>query len=133
MAKPFDVTTKNLVDARPTDWLTFLNLPGTNAEILDGDLSTVSTEADRVLRVLGGPVPYLLHLEFQASRDDSLAARTLRYNVLLDVEYKLPVKSVIVLLRPDAESPMLTGTVERTDPTANGAPYLRFGYDMVRL
>ena len=132
MPKPFDVTTKNLVDARPGDWLRFLRLPGTRAEVVDADLATVTTEADRVLRVTDAPIPYLLHLEFQASRDDTLAVRTLRYNVLLDVEYGLPVKSVVFLLRPDAASPTLTGVVERTDPAGNGA-YLRFGYDVVRL
>ena len=38
MAKPFDAATKQLVELAPLEWLHFLGLPGTEAEMIDGDL-----------------------------------------------------------------------------------------------
>ena len=72
MSKRFDAATKQLVETRPADWLAFLGLPGTGASVVDADLSTVTAEADRVVRVDNGPLPYLLHVEFQASYDPEM-------------------------------------------------------------
>ena len=130
MPKPFDVTTKQLVDLNPRDWLQFAGLPGETVETIDADLSTVTTEADRVLRITS-PEQYLAHFEFQSSRDPSLLSRTLRYNVLLDVEYGLPVHSVLILLRPEAETSDMTGTLLRHNLA--GRAYLAFAYQIVRL
>jgi hypothetical protein len=83
LSKPFDATTKRLVELGPMDWVSFLGLPGTDATLLSADLSTVTAGADRVLRVEHEP-PYGLHLEFQASRDVAMDLRCLRYNVLAE-------------------------------------------------
>jgi hypothetical protein len=51
MAKPFDATTKTLVENYPQDWIACLNLPMGAVSVTDADLATITTEADRVLRV----------------------------------------------------------------------------------
>ena len=48
MAKRYDATIKQLVEAYPADWLALARLPaGDNLEVIDADLSTVSPAADR--------------------------------------------------------------------------------------
>jgi hypothetical protein len=107
-----------------------LGLPAGPLEPLDPDLSTVQPAADKVFR-LGPPAAGLLHLEAQSSWDGGLPDRLLTYNVLLHDRYGGPVHSVALLLRRDANSPHLTGTLTRAD--AAGREYLRFGYVVVRV
>ena len=135
MAKPFDATTKQLLEERPGDWLAYLGLPGTRAEAIDTDLATLTAEADRVLRVTDSDAPYLVHVEFQASHDPAMAERLLRYHVLLRYKHQVPVRSVVLLLRPRADGPGMGGTLTygpeagATDP----APLLTFRYQLMRV
>jgi hypothetical protein len=75
--------------------------------ILTPDLSTLTAFTDTVLRV--GDV--LVHLDFQSGPDPDLPRRLLLYNVLLHDRYRLPVHSLVVLLRPRANRSDLTGQV----------------------
>ena len=111
MAKPFDATTKTLVEIHPTAWLELAGLPTAPVEIINADLATVTTEADKVLRVLDPAGTYLLHQEFQAGPDAFFDLRVLRCNVLVTERHHLPVESVAVLLRPEADSPPVRGEV----------------------
>jgi predicted transposase YdaD len=131
MPKPFDATLKDLVETYPRDWLAQLGLPASlPVEVIDADLSTVTAQADKVLRIHEA-TPWLLHLELQSSRDPSLAGRTLKYNVLLLDRHALPVHSIVVLLRRAADDPSLTGVL-RTQPP-HGRSSLVFEYELVRL
>jgi predicted transposase YdaD len=131
MATPFDATTKELVRFAPEDWLTLLGLPPDPCELIDADLATVSTEADRLIQIKTQS-PYLVHIEFQAGHDGHrVPGRMLRYNVLAGEQTDLSVLSYVILLRPEADSPALTGFVERIRP--NGTRYLAFEYDVIRL
>jgi hypothetical protein len=130
VSKPFDVTTKYLVETRPGDWLAYLGISHAQADVIDADLAAVSAEADKVLRV-NVPTPWLVHLEFQSSYDDTLPERTLQYSVLLRRRHGLAVQSVIVLLRPEADGSDLTGTLRHLLP--DGTVYLEFGYRMMRV
>jgi predicted transposase YdaD len=123
MPKPFDVATKHLVEADPLAWLRFLNLPGETAELIEADLATVVAEADRILRVTNPD--YLAHLELQASYKVDMGDRTFLYNALTYYKYRLPVESVVVLLRKEADGSAMSGRV------AYGL--LEFGYHVVRL
>ena len=116
MAKPFDVTTKELVEMYPEDWVQFLGLPDAPLALADADLSTFSPEADKVVRVNDPKGAYILHIEFQASYDSTLDARILRYHVLLRERFGLPVISVVFLLRPEAEGEGVTGRIVETTP-----------------
>ncbi len=112
MAKPFDATTKDLLESDPVAWMTYLGLhPQGAVEVIDSDLSTITAEADKVFRVVE-PEPYLVHIEMQSSADATLPRRLLRYNVLLDYRHNLRVWSVAVLLRPEAEASTLTGSLD---------------------
>jgi predicted transposase YdaD len=133
VSKPFDATSKALVETAPADWLTFLGLPGDTATVIDADVSTVTAEADRVIAVRQGAarsVSYILHIEFQASYKTDLPERMLRYNVLLRTRHRTRVRSVLVLLRPEADGPVLTGTL--SDEAGPGSP-IRFEYDVLRV
>jgi predicted transposase YdaD len=130
MAKRFDVTLKTLVNAHPTDWLAFAGLPvGTAVAVLEAELSTISAAADKVIRV-ESPDPYIAHLEFQSGQDQNLDRRILTYNVLLRNKYELPVRSVAVLLRPQADSRSIAGRV--LDREIAGT-HLDFRYRVIRL
>lgn len=135
MAKPFDATAKDLIEFRPLDWLRLVRFIGDDAELMDADLATVTTDADRVFRITT-PVPYLAHIEAQVGRDGNLLMRLLRYNILLRVRYAMPVESAVVLLRREADMPSLTGTMSLAAAgltnAANAEPSLVFRYTVVR-
>jgi hypothetical protein len=131
VSKPYDATAKDLLEAHPGSWMEYLHLRSRGPVcVIDADLSTVTTEADKVLRVDDEPQPWLVHIELQAGRDRRFVPRLLRYNVLLNYRHELPVLSVVVLLRPEADAPDLTGAIERVLPDGRG--YLRFQYHVVR-
>lgn len=130
MAKRYDAAIKHLVEAHPADWLAFAGLPAaTQLKVIDADISTVGAAADKVIQVLA-PEPYLAHLEFQSSADAELDGRILLYNVLLRWRHKVPVRSVVVLLRPQAEGRGSSGIV--TEVAAPDA-LLEFRYRVIRL
>ncbi len=130
-AKPYDVTTKQLLELGPADWARFLGLD-TDApvEVVEADLAAVTSEADKVLRVAAAS-PWLVHVESQAGYDSRMPQRLLRYNALLDERHDCPVASILVLLRPEADGPAITGSLHRT---LSAAPdYLDFRYGVVRM
>ncbi|MFN0052559.1 MAG: hypothetical protein ACKV0T_10215, partial [Planctomycetales bacterium] len=98
--------------------------------VIDADVSTVSSSADKVLRV-EEPDPWILNLEFQTSYDALLGRRLLRYNVLLWDRHSIPVRSVAILLRPEADGREMTGRVEERLPWQQ--LNLRFEYEVIRL
>jgi hypothetical protein len=133
MKKPFDPTTRRLVDLGPADWLQFLHVPVAHPErvtLLDSNLSTVTAEADRVIWV-GEPEPWIELIEFQAGRDLELPERLHWYSTLLRRARKGPVHSTILLLRPTADGPDLTGMYEQRD--RQGVVYDWFRYNVVRI
>ena len=102
MAKRFDATTKELFDRHPADWLAYAGLPvpanRAAVRVVDADLSGISLSPDKVVLV-DGPEPYIAHFEFQSGVDADLDLRVLVYNVLLRRRHRLPVRSVVILLR----------------------------------
>lgn len=130
--KPFDAATKQLVELSPGDWLAYLGLTGSGAELIEAEVSTVAAQADRVLRVQAEPSPYLAHVEFQASYAADMGERMLRYNVLLRYRHGLPVRSVLVLLRRAADGPAMTGVVGQ-DRKPDDPCFLHFGYQIARV
>ena len=131
MSKPFDATTKRLLEIDPLGWLRCVGLPVTGPVLaIDSDLSTVTAEADTIIRV-GDPADYLAHIEIQVGHDLTLPARLLHYNVLLNHRHDRPVRSVAVLLRKEADSPSLTGYHQVILP--EGTSYLDFRYSVLRV
>jgi predicted transposase YdaD len=128
----YDITVKYLVEAYPAAWVAYLGLDPTAGpiDVIDANLSAVSAEVDKVIRV-GAPNSCLLHLEFQSSYDASMGRRMLRYNAMLHHDENTPVASVLVLLRRQADGPATAGAYQIALP--NGTPYLGFTYAVRRL
>jgi len=130
MSHLFDATLKNLPEEYRHDWAELAGVErSTPVSVIDADLSTVTAAADKVLRI-DEREPWILHLEFQASYDSTLGRRLLHYNVLLGHRHLLPVRSIAILLRPEADGKNMTGHVQLSLP--NGKPYLEFEYDLIR-
>ncbi|MBY0527705.1 MAG: hypothetical protein K2R98_30185, partial [Gemmataceae bacterium] len=130
MSKPFDATLRDMLEMNAGDGLAFIGLHAAGPlVVIDTDVSTVTTQADKVIRVGGAPA-WLVHIEFQTGRDRHLGHRLLQYNVLLSSRHRVPVQSVVVLLRPEADGSRMTGRMERSVP--GGARYLEFRYKVVR-
>ncbi|HTU88518.1 MAG TPA: hypothetical protein VMF69_00335 [Gemmataceae bacterium] len=130
-AKPYDPTLKTLVEIEPESWPVLFGYAKAATEAIDADIATVSGAADKVLRVAGDPA-YLLHLEFVSGHDSSTLPNTLLMrNSLLGHRHEFRVRSGAVLLRPESDSPQLTGMYERRFPGEE--PYLTFRYAVVRV
>ena len=130
MSKLFDALTRSLLEKYPADWLNQLGLiHGEPVRVMNSDLSSVTAEADKVIRV-EGPQPWLVHIELQAGYDRTLPRRLLRYNAMLNVKHDLPVHTVAILLHPGADGPELTGVLRQQSP--DGRCRLEFCYHLVR-
>ena len=90
----------------------------------------MTASADKVLRV-DGPRP-TSSISSPTPTTISRPGRTLWYRqVALDYRHKLPVLTVLILLRKEANSPGLTGRYERHLP--DGWPTNRYNYRVVRI
>ena len=106
MSKPFDATTKELLESDPRAWLELLlGRQLGEVRILNVDLSTITTEADSVLLVQEAE-PWVVHLEFQTSYDPDLPQRLQRYNTLVNYRQRLPVQSLALLRCSSVPTPM---------------------------
>jgi predicted transposase YdaD len=133
MPKPYDATMRELIELEPAAWLRFLHIPAVDpnrVRVIDSNLSTVTAEADKVIWV-DDPGPWIAHVELQAGRDAELAERSHFYSTVLGYNRKVPVHTTIVLLRPAADGPELTGTLEKR--YRNGDVYDCFRYDVMRI
>ncbi len=131
MTGPYDATTKYLVETYPDDWISFLGLTTSGTvSVIDADLSTVTAEVDKALRV-EEPEPLVVHLEFQSSYDPTMGRRLHRYNAMLHYDQEVPVVSVLVLLRPSADGPAIDGTYRIG--LVGMEPYLHFAYNVRRI
>jgi hypothetical protein len=133
MSKTYDVTMWMLYHPKPAEWFDFLSFPVPDPsllQLLDSSISIFSPEIDRAIMV-GGPHPYIVHTEFLSERDTGLPERSVWYNTVLGQKYHVPVWSVIVLLRPAADGPELTGVYEQSFP--GRGVNLVFRYDVIRI
>ncbi len=131
--KRFDATMRKLLDPEPAAWLEFFGVPvpdPSEAQVIDSNVSTVTAETDTLLR-RGGPDPVILHIEFLSSRDTRYPGQAHWYNAIASHEHQEPVWSILVLLRPAADGPELTGEYERQFP--GRGPNVWFRYDVVRV
>jgi predicted transposase YdaD len=131
--KRYDPTMRNLIEMGPPDWVAFLGNPVADPGrvlAIDSNISRVTAEADKVLWV-DEPEPWIQHIELQAGRDVDLADRAHMYSTLLRRHHKVPVRTSLVLLRPAADGPELTGVYEQK--WRNGEVYDWFLYDVVRV
>jgi predicted transposase YdaD len=129
--KPFDAATKELLEKHPRAWLELLlGRRLGEVRVVDADLSTITSEADKIFRV-EEPAPWIVHVEFQSSYNAGLPLRLQRYNVLAHYRHELPVQSVVVLMRPEASGPQLTGLLQHRLP--DRSLYHEFRYNVVKV
>jgi hypothetical protein len=130
ISKPYDAIMRKLIELEPAAWLRFLHVPVADPDcvrVIDSNLSTVTAEADKVLRV-DEPEPWIEHVELQAGRDIGLPGRLHWYNTSLGYHHRMPVHTTIILLRLAADGPDLGGTYERR--YRRGDVYDWFRYDV---
>ncbi len=132
--KPFDDTFKDMLELSPAGWAErFLGGTITSADFIDTDVATVTAAADKVLRVQRPAGGLLLNLEAWSGHAGAAPAQAHLYSTLLTNRHTLPVRSVIILLRPEANATHLTGTMELRELADDPEPYLVFRYRVVRL
>src|SRR5580658_7094010 len=128
--KPFDATTRELIQKHPKDWLDFLGLPAVSVTVVDADLSTVSPDSDKLLVVEANP-RYIAHLELQSTYKPDDAERFMVYNVLAGRKHRLRVRTVVFLLRPEADGPCMRVPLIREIP--DEPEYLHFKFRTIRV
>jgi predicted transposase YdaD len=127
----FDVSAKELVWDDPAAWLDRLEIgPPGPVEVIDSDITALTAAADKVIRV-AGPEPYLVNVELQSSHQTDLAETLWFRQAALFHRHRLPVLTVLVLLRREANSPSLTGSFEINMP--DGWLTNRYNYRVIRL
>lgn len=129
--KTFDVSAKELIWDDPEAWLRRFGVPQAGpVEIIDSDITAITAIADKVLKIKGRR-SHLVNIELQASHKARLA-RTLWFRqAALDYRHGLPVQTLLVLLRKEADSPRLTGAYERFLPDGTRTNW--YAYQVVRL
>jgi hypothetical protein len=97
------------VKTRKEDFAPVFDLPRISpAQPLNVDLSTISAATD-VAFGFGVPLQQIVDLNFQSGPDARVASRLLLYNAAFHLRYQVPVRSVLVLLRPKTDAIDLTG------------------------
>jgi hypothetical protein len=131
MAHTFDATLKDMGRDSPQGFLAAFDRPTTaSVKLLNVDLSTVTTAADLILG-LGDPLEEILQLDFQASAAAWKHADLLVYNALLFCHYRVPVHTIIVLLRPESAHSNLDGRIRYAPRPRRGN--MDFGFEIVSL
>jgi hypothetical protein len=131
MPGPIDDTLKHLTELSPQDWVVQGGWSAAPATVIDSDIATISGATDKVIRV-EGPPDWLPVVDFHSGHDAAeLPPRVLLYNAALGRRHGLQVRSLVVILHRDADSPQLTGLYERGFP---GEPAdVTFRYRVVRV
>lgn len=130
MSYPFDATLKDLLAQNAADLLRVFSYTANEpTQILNVDLSTVSAATDVAIGI-GEPLREIVDLNFQSGRPDAgVAARLLLYNAALHFRFHVPIRSILVLLRPKADSSLLTGELTYL----SGELQVSFQYKIVRM
>jgi hypothetical protein len=92
------------------------------------DLSTISAATD-VAFGFGEPLQEIVDLNFQSGPDPIVPARLHLYNAAFHLRYRVPVRSVLILLRPKADAEDVTGKLAY----ACGRKRVEFEYDVIRM
>jgi len=131
MPKQFDNITRYLMGFDTPSWARFFGSKADTAELCNADLSTVTSQADAII-LLGSDRKRALHAEIQASYDSGIGKRLVLYYALGCKALDLPLRSHLVLLRPEADGPAITG-IERQIDSDDGSLILEFHYNVIRI
>lgn len=101
MSKPWDNTMRALVRTSPQAFVNLIFPKAHYVKERPQQLKTWRLEVDALLEVEVEEERMLLHLEFQTYNDADMPERLLRYNVLAQGEYNMPVVSCVIYLLRD--------------------------------
>ncbi len=131
MSLPYDATLKDMARENPPRFLsTFASGVHEPVTLLNVDLSTVTTTTDLVFG-LGDPLDEVIHIECQASASETLHRDLLARNALLHRHYRVPVHSIVLLLRSEASHRTLTGNLRYRERPGRGK--MDFEYGVINL
>ncbi len=131
--KLYDVTLKDLIESDTISWARrFSTQTVHKVTLVDADVSTLTAAADKVLRVEGDRGTCLMNIEAEARHAADSPERLHLYSTVLRHRHNLPVRSILLLLRREANASNLTGRLEVHDPEEK-EPYLVFRYHVVRV
>ena len=126
-----DVSLKHTLAAFPQDWAEFLGVPkGASVRIVDSDVSSVATVADKVIEV-DRPSPFVLHVEPQAYYDRDLDVRMFEANARLSKRHRRPVHTTVVLLHRQAWGKSNNGRFQAVSPL--GDCRVDFRYEVIKV
>jgi hypothetical protein len=129
MSHTFDATLKGILGEAPADLRKPFRLPAIEpARSLNVDLSTISAATDVAIG-FGDPLQKIVDLNFQSGPDPYVDARLHLYNVAFHLRFHVPVRSILVLLRPKAETSGLTGNLSYV----SGGKRVSFEYEVIRM
>jgi hypothetical protein len=129
MSYRFDATLKDLLNPEPKDFVPAFGLPSNlPAVLLNVDLSTISAATDAAIG-FGVPLQEIVDLNFQSGPDPKVPERCHLYSAALNFRYDVPVRTILVLLRPKADFGEINGKLTY----ASGASRVEFIYEVVRM
>jgi len=131
--KPFDATLKDIAEVDVDSWPSLAgSWPIRRVTLIDAEVSTVTAASDKVFRIEGDGDDWLLHFEWESSHAGDAAEQAHLYSCLLRHRHGLLVRSVVVLLRPEANATNLTGRLEVRFPD-EVEPYDVFRYRVIKV
>jgi hypothetical protein len=131
MAMTFDATLKDMGRESPLGFLATFDQPAdVPVKLLNVDLSTVTALADLILG-LGEPLAEIVQLDFQSSAAAWKHADVMAYHALLFAHYHVPVHTIVILLRPEADHSNMNGVIRYAPRPGRGR--MEFSYEVVRL
>ena len=131
MSKQYDATLKDMAGLDPAHFLAEVDAPPTlPVRLLNVDLSTVTAATD-IAFGLGDPLQEVVHVDAQAGANADKHHDLLAYNSLLHRQYRVPVHSVLLLLRRQALHSNQTGNIHYA--ARPGRSKMDFTYEQIRL
>lgn len=131
--KPFDVSLKDLMEERPQGWPVLAGgWHPRRIELIDADVATLTAAADKVFRLEDDSGTWLLDLEPEASFKPDTPDKLHLYSAALSRRHRLLVRTVILLLRREADGPHLSGVLRKRF-VDESEDYDVFRYRVVRL
>ncbi len=129
MSLPFDATLKDIVREHAAEYGPVFGLPKEGPVTpLNVDLSTLSAATDVALGY-GEPLREVVDVNFQSGADAAVDWRLHLYNAALGHHFRVPVQSLLILLRPAADHPNVTGNLHY----GRSATRVQFNYKVIRL
>jgi predicted transposase YdaD len=112
----YDATFKILVDHSPRDWARYLSSATVEiAAPVDTTLHETKEVVDRLLRVEHLGCEFILHVEFHAGHSgNAIPSRMFHYNAAVMKRYALTTLSCVLILRRQADSPLISGGFVRS-------------------